>query len=167
MSAPFRMEPLGPAHDRSTFSCGQAALDRYFQTQATQDIRRRLSNCFVAVETASGRVAAYNTMASTSIPITELPSELANKLPRYPVLPAVLIGRLAVDRAFQGRKLGAALPSDALQRTLDAAPAAYALLVDAKDDSAAAFYCRYGFNPILGRPMTLFLPIATGLKTLS
>lgn len=167
MKAPFRMEPLGEAHDRGAFSCGQAALDKYFQTQATQDIRRRVSNCFVAVETVSGRVAAYYTMASASLPITELPIELTKKLPRYPSLPAVLIGRLAVDRAFQGRKLGAALLSDALQRVLSAAPAAYALLVDAKDESAAAFYRHYGFTPITGRPMTLFLPVATGLKTLS
>lgn len=160
----FRMEPLGESHDRGAFSCGQPALDRYFREQATQDIRRRVSNCFVAVENASGRVAAYYTLASASLPMTGLPAELAKKLPRYPSLPAVLVGRLAVDTGFQGRKLGSALLADAVHRVAAAAPASYALLVNAKDERAAAFYRRHGFVPTLDRPLTLFVPLATAVK---
>src|ERR1700691_4402992 len=109
MTAPaFRIEPLGDAHDRTGFHCGEEALDRYFQTQATQDIRRRVANCFVAVDAASGQVAAYYTMAAASVPLVDLPPEEAKRLPRYPTLPAVRIGRLAVDQRYQCRGLGGA-----------------------------------------------------------
>ena len=86
MSAPFRMEPLADTHDRTGFTCGpgegNAALDRYFQTQATQDIRRRVATCFVAIEAETGKVVAYYTLASAGIPINELPPEIIKKLPR-------------------------------------------------------------------------------------
>ena len=100
-------EPLGEEHDRSAFHSGEEALDRYYQTQVTQDIRRRVTNCFVVVEAAPGQVAAYYTLSAASVALTELPSEVTNRLPRYPTLPAVRIGRLAVDEKFQGRGLAA------------------------------------------------------------
>src|SRR5436305_10882721 len=106
--APFRFEPLGEGHDRSAFHCGEEALDRYFQTQVTQDIRRRVTNCFVVVE-AVPQVAAYYTLSAASVALTELPPEVTKRLPRYPTLPAVRIGRLAVDEKFQGRGLAAAM----------------------------------------------------------
>jgi GNAT superfamily N-acetyltransferase len=132
-SASFRIEPLGSAHDRSAFYCGEEALDRYLQTQATQDTRRRMANCFVAIEVASGRIAAYYTLSSASIPMVDLPPEETKRLPRYPTLPAVRIGRLAVDQKFQGCGLGAALLADAAHRAIHSEIAAYALLVDAKN----------------------------------
>src|SRR5580698_4769248 len=135
-SAPFRMEPLGSAHDRSIFQCGEEILDRYLQTQATQDIRRRMANCFVAVEVATGRIAAYYTLSAASIPMVDLPAEETKRLPRYPTLPAVRIGRLAVDRAFQGRGLGAALLADAAHRAAHSDIAGFTLLVDAKNEKA-------------------------------
>src|ERR1700689_5053220 len=110
MIAPaFRIEPLGDAHDRTGFRCGEEALDRYFQTQATQDIRRRVANCFVAVEIPTGQVAAFYTLSAASIAFVDLPPEETKRLPRYPTLPAVRIGRLAVDRRFKGRGLGSAM----------------------------------------------------------
>ncbi len=162
--APFRIAPLGAEHDRGSFHCGEEALDRYFQTQATQDIRRRIANCFVAVEVASGQVAAYYTIAAASIPLVDLPPEPAKRLPRYPTLPAVRIGRLAVDRKFQGRGLGGAVLVDAASRCIRWPPAVYALLVEAKNDAAVAFYRRYLFQPFIGQPRTLFLPLATAQK---
>ena len=162
----FHIEPLGRQHDRSTFSCGEDALSQYFQTRASQDIRRRVANCFVAVESATGKVAAYYTLASASIPTPDLPQDLARRLPRYPTIPAVLIGRLAVDTMFQGRGLGAGILADACQRVMSAAPAAFALLVDAKDEDAVAFYRHHGFLPLVSAPRTLFLPIATAAKAL-
>jgi len=103
MTAPFRFETLGKQHDRSAFDCGEESLDRYFKTQATQDIRRRIANCFVALEAVTGQVAAYYTIAASSIPLVDLPEEVVRRLPHYPTLPAVRIGRLAVDLRFQGR----------------------------------------------------------------
>lgn len=166
MNSPFRLEALGDAHERASFSCGQEPLDRYFETQATQDIRRRVASCFVAVEEETGRVAAYYTLAAAGIPLTDLPPELVKKLPRYPSIPAVRVGRLAVDTRFQGRGLGAGLLADALRRVMASPPAAYALLVDAKDDQAVAFYQHHGFIALAGQPRTLFLAVSTAEKTL-
>ncbi len=166
MTAPFRLEALSEAHDRAAFACGEEALDRYFQTHVTQDIRRNITNCFVAIEAASGRTAAYYTLAASSIPTPDLPPELTRKLPRYPTIPAVRIGRLAVDQRFHGRGLGAALLADAARRTLGAAPAAFALVVDAKNDQAVAFYQHHGFLPFASQPRTLFLPLATAARVL-
>ena len=166
MSPPFRLEPLGAEHDRPSFACGQESLDRYLHTQATQDVRRRIAACFVAVEDATGKLAAYYTIASAGIPTPDLPPELTKRLPRYPSIPAVRIGRLAVDLKFRGRGLGAALLADALRRVLLSPPAVFALLVDAKDDQAAAFYRHHGFVPLsnYNESRTLFLPVATAEK---
>lgn len=157
----FAIEPLdGDLHDRQSFACGIDALDRYLRTQATQEARRRISSCWVAA-LPSGRIVGYYTLAACGIALTDLPPDLAQKLPRYPLVPAVRLGRLAVDRAWQGRGLGAALLADALARAAQAEIAAYAMLVDAKDDAAAGFYRHYGFMALQDRPLTLFLPLAT------
>ena len=163
---PFRFEALGDAHDRAAFGCGDDALDRYFQTHVTQDIRRHITNCFVVVEVDTGRVAAYYTLSAASIPLVDLPPDEVKRLPRYPTLPAVRIGRLAVDQRFQRRGLGELMLINAVHRTMQDPAAAFALMVDAKNDQAVTFYRRYGFRPVAGRPMTLFLPAATAQKTL-
>lgn len=163
---PFRFETLGAAHDRGAFRCGEAALDRHFQTHATQDIRRRVASCSVVVETLTGQVAAYYTLSAASVPLVDLQPEETKHLPRYPTLPAVRIGRLAVDQRFQKRGLGTALLADAALRTLQAPPAVPAFLVDAKNDGAVAFYERYGFRVLVGRPRTLFLLLATARRVL-
>jgi hypothetical protein len=81
---------------------GTPALDRYFQTQASQDVRRRIATCFVAVSYDSGQIAGYDTLSATSIALDTLSPQLIRKLPRYPVVPAALLGRLAVARTQQG-----------------------------------------------------------------
>jgi ribosomal protein S18 acetylase RimI-like enzyme len=161
LSAPFRIEALTPQHDRSKFHCGSEPLDRYFKQQVPQDARRRVTACFVAVAQDGGVVAGYYTLASASVSLTDLPEDLARKLPRYPSVPAVRMGRLAVDQKFRGRGLGAAMLADALQRSLNAEIAAYALVVDAKDEQAAAFYRHHGFVALTDDPLALFLPLAT------
>jgi ribosomal protein S18 acetylase RimI-like enzyme len=166
VSTLFRLEALEGRHDRSTFVSGEESLDRYFQTQVTQDIRRRITNCFVAVEVATGQVVAYYTIASASVSTPDLPPDEAKRLPRYPTMPAVRIGRLAVDQRFQGRGLGKALLADAAVKAMTAAPASFALLVDAKDDQAANFYKCHGFRSLGGLPRVLFLPLSTAEKVL-
>jgi ribosomal protein S18 acetylase RimI-like enzyme len=166
VTASFVVAALSPDHDRLAFSCGVEPLDRYLQTQATQDIRRRIANCFVATSADSNIIAGYYTFSAASVPMLDLPTETAKRLPRYPVVPAALIGRLAIDRRYRGYGLGAALLFDAITRAARADTAIFAILVDAKDDSAAAFYRHHGFQPFATRPLNLFLPNGTALKLL-
>ena len=160
MAGPFSVVPLDLDTDRSGFECGVEPLDRYFKTQVSQDIKRRVTACFTALDT-SGRVAGYYTLASASILLTDLSESLAKKLPRYPNVPAVRMGRLAVDQDFKGKGLGAALLADALRRAVMAEIAAYAFVVDAKDESAAEFYAHHGFRATADNPLFLYLPLAT------
>ena len=159
MTAPFRLEPLGPGHDRNAFSCGVAALDRYLASQASQDVKRRVSACYVAVEVASGKVAGYYTLAAASVPLSDLPLTLAKRLPRYPSVPVARVGRLAIDKVFQGQKLGGALLADAAVRAARSEAAIFALIVDAKDPGAAAFYRHHGFEPFGGNGLQLIVPL--------
>lgn len=174
MTGEFTIEPLGGTHQRKGFSCGVAARDRYLHELAGQDIKRRVSNCFVACDDAgtiaatyTGTIAAYYTFAAASLPLADLPKEQRKRLPRYALLPAGLIGRLAVDQRFRGRRLGGALIMDATRRAAGADPAIFALVVDAKDETAVAFYEHLGFRRFASRPMSLFLPIATALAALT
>lgn len=146
MTAAFRVEVLGPGHARDDFSCGVEALNHYLARQATQDVRRRASACFVAVEASSGKVAGYYTLAAAGVPLTDLPESLSKRLPRYPSVPVARVGRLAVDLAFHGQKLGGALLADAAVRASRSEVAVFALVVDAKDDAAEAFYRHHGFQ---------------------
>jgi GNAT superfamily N-acetyltransferase len=166
MTPPLRIEALSSAHDRKHFSSGVEPLDRYLRERATQDIKRRVSHCFVALDD-SDLIGGYYTLAATSMPLTELSAEEAKRLPRYPLLPACLIGRLAVDQTVQGRRLGGALIMDAARRAAAAEPAIFALIVDAKDDKAVAFYEHLQFRRFASRPASLFLPMMTALQALS
>ena len=163
MKERFVIEPLG-AHDRSAFACGTPLLDRYLREQASQDVKRLMANCFVAVTVATTRIAGYYTLAATSVPANDLPTEVRKRLPRYPVLPAALVGRLAVDRDFHRLGLGGALIADAALRVLNGDVKAFALIVEAKDDNAFGFYRHLGFHPFAGRPLSLFLPVGTAKK---
>jgi ribosomal protein S18 acetylase RimI-like enzyme len=162
----FAIEPLSDAHDRKTFTCGVGPLDRYFREQVTQDIRRRVTACQVAVEASSGHVAGYYTIASASIALEDIAPNLAKKLPRYPQVPAVRVGRLAVALAYREIKLGSALLWDAIARAIQSDIAAFALLVDAKDDAAIAFYRHHGLTPFARAPNSLYMPLAEAEKRL-
>jgi len=155
----FVVKALEHSADRSEFDCGVEALDRYFRTQVGQDIERRVAACFTALD-HQGSIAGYYTLASASVSLADLPESLARKLPRYPSVPAVRMGRLAVARSRQGAGLGAALLFDALRRAVSAEIAAYALLVDAKDESAARFYRHHGFIASPSNSRLVFLPLA-------
>ena len=164
-AALFRIELLASEHKRAEFVSGSEPLDRYFQQQVTQDVRRRVTACFVAVS-KSEQIAGFYTLASTALALTDLPTAICKKLPRYPTVPAVRMGRLAVDQNFQGKGLGAAMLADALARACHAEIAAFALVVDAKDQAAAAFYLHHGFIAFEADLMSLFLPLST-VKTQS
>jgi ribosomal protein S18 acetylase RimI-like enzyme len=134
----MRVVALSAEHDRSTFASGSEPLDHYFRQRVTQDIRRRVTACLVAIA-PEGRVAGYYTLASASLVLAALPPQTARRLPRYPSIPAVRLGRLAVDQAFRGQGLGSALVADALARAARSETAAFAMTVNAKDEAALAF----------------------------
>jgi ribosomal protein S18 acetylase RimI-like enzyme len=156
---PFLLVPLDAAHDRTGFNSDSEPLNRYLREQVTQDIRRRVAACFVALKDGQ-RIAGYYTLASASLLLADLPVSTGKKLPRYPTVPAVRMGRLAVDQEFKGQGLGGALLADALDRAFRLEIAAFALIVDAKDEAAAAFYRHHGFIALPDSP-TMFLPLAT------
>ncbi|AKK25017.1 GNAT family N-acetyltransferase [Pandoraea oxalativorans] len=158
--APFLLASLDAEHDRSGFNSDSEPLNRYLREQVNQDIRRRVAACFVALAHGQ-RVAGYYTLASASILLADLPASTGKKLPRYPSVPAIRMGRLAVDQEFRGQGLGGALLADALERAARSEIAAFALIVDAKDETAAAFYQHHGFIALPASPLTLFLPLAT------
>jgi GNAT superfamily N-acetyltransferase len=143
----FRLGPLAEHHDRDAFSCGEDALDRYFRRQASQDRRRDFAQIWVLDEPATGLVAGFYTLSAAEIELAVIPEEQRKRLPRYPVVPALLLGRLAVDERYAGQGIGKRLMFDAFRRACDIADQAgvYALIVDAKHDSATSFYLRFGF----------------------
>ena len=162
---PFEIGLLGK-EDRSDFCCGSEPLDRYFKTQSSQDMRRRVSVCYVALEKATRQIAGYYTLSAADVPVSDIPPEVKNRLPRYPSVPAARIGRLAIDRRLQGRGLGAALLLNAALRALRSEIAVFALVVDAKDDEAVAFYRHLGFSAFASNPLRFIAPIETFRKLL-
>jgi ribosomal protein S18 acetylase RimI-like enzyme len=160
----FRIEALAPEHVCASFVCGSDPLDKYLREQASQDMRRRASACYVAIDPHSDAVAGYYTLAASSVPLTELSDAMAKKLPRYPLVPVARVGRLAVSVAFQKRQLGAALLWDAALRSMRSGMGVFALVVDAKDQNAAAFYQHFGFTAFSSNPLSFVLPISTLAK---
>jgi ribosomal protein S18 acetylase RimI-like enzyme len=159
------IEPLGGRHDRSAFSCGQPDLDDWFQRRAGQDERRNVARVFVAVDSDLGVVGFYS-LSSFKLEIDDLPEPVARKLPRYDGVPAALIGRLARDSRVRGKGIGELLLADAVRRILGAAQslAVFAILVDAKDEHAAAFYEGFGFQRFPLNRNKLFLLISSAAK---
>ncbi len=160
---PFVTEALSREHDRTAFRSGVDALNRYLRELALQDMRRRVAGCFVALNDARAIMGFY-TLAATSVSLDALPSDLTKRLPHYPLIPAVLMGRLAVAAGYQGQGLGRALIIDAAIRTDRMRIGAFAIIVDAKDDRAVAFYQSDGFVLIPGETRRLFVPVATALR---
>ena len=160
----YLIEPLGSHHNRAAFESGVELLDRYFHKSAGQDARKRVAAPFVLLDRTNGAVAGYYTLSATSINLGDLPTAIAKKLPKYPVVPAILLGRLAVDKNYQGKRLGEILLMDALNRSLRSEIAAMAVVVDALDDSARSFYEHYQFIRFPDYPNRLFLPMTTIAK---
>ncbi len=160
--APWQIVPLDTKeHDRSAFACGAPELDRYIREHASQDVKRDVARVFVALLSGVPAVHGYCSLSAASFQRDDLPADQAKRLPRYPV-PAVLLGRLAVDNSVKNKGLGAFLLMDALNRTLLATQtlAVHAMIVDARDDAAAAFYRKYGFIPFSGEERRRLFPSA-------
>lgn len=157
----FRIEILDPAvHRREEFSCESPDLTEFLRTRARKEVKSRASACFVLVPVVDpGQIAGYYTLSATTVELEKLPVELTKKLPRYPRLPATLLGRLARALVFKGQGIGDLLMVDALKRSYDNSSVigSVAVVVDPKDDHAVKFYGTFGFQPLDGQKM--FLPM--------
>lgn len=159
----YLTEALDSKHNRNNFSCGKDLLDNYFWRQANQDVKRKLSTCFVLPDTESDRIQGYYTLSSNSISNDSIPDSYRKKLPKsYLSIPTILLGRLAIDKSCQGKGIGRVLLIDSLKRCFDTSDfiGAYAVIVDPLDKEAERFYEKYGFIklPDSGK---MFLPIKT------
>lgn len=147
------------------FCCGEPSLDRYIQDLAGQEVRRKTAAVFVLTAAGSKQILGYYRLSQSSISLTELPVAVQKKLPRYPKVPATLMGRLAVDKTVRGKKYGEMLLMDALNRswTLSQQIASFAMVVDVlqTEPDPLDFYKSYGFITFPGQPRRLFLPFAT------
>jgi len=161
------MEPLGKQHDRANFTSGQPEIDDWFRRRASQDERRNVARVFVAMDGERSIIGFYS-LSSYTLALDDLPADLARKLPHYDAIPAARIGRLARDERVRGQGVGEVLLADAVRRILGAARsvAVFAIVVDAKDDTAAGFYRRFGFQPFPLQPRRLFLLTSTALAAL-
>lgn len=159
----FRVEILDPAvHRREDFACESTELTDFLRTRARKEAKSRTSACFVIVPSADPvRIAGFYTLSATIIQLEKLPPEFTKKLPRYPHLPATLLGRLARALEFKGQGIGDLLMVDALKRAYESSSVigSMAVVVDPKDEKAAKFYATFGFQPLDGQKM--FLPMKT------
>ena len=155
------IEPLSNQHDRSVFDCGVDVLGRYLCEQAGQDGKKKIAATFVLIGDKVTSIAGYYTLSSTSIDVGELPDKISKKLPRYPFMPATLIGRLAIDKSYQSRGYGEILLVDALRRSLISTQqiGSVAVVVDAKDRKAKDFYEHFQFIAFENHANRLFLPM--------
>ena len=155
----YRLQPFDKTFDTRLFCCGNHDLDNYIRRYASQDVKRNLTRIFVATEENSTRLAGFFTLSAGSVNCADLSLELARKLPRYPI-PVALLGRLAVDKFFQGKGLGSILLAEACQKVAQASAvlAVAGIMVEAKNQSAASFYQHFGFQPLPEKTECLFLP---------
>lgn len=167
MEERYRFESLGEQHLRlrATFSCGEDALDRYLRERARRDMEQRIAAVQVLYDCEEDRLAGYYTLSAVAVERNDLPSTFTHRVAKYRVYPATLIGRLAVDRDYQGRRLGGRLLLDALARAFATSRqvASVAVITDAKDENAQFFYEHYGFPPLPTERHghRLFLPMKT------
>lgn len=162
MLAPeYQLESLGKHHDRATFSCGDEVLDRYLRQRARQDMAKNVAQVFVLIHRPTAQLAGFYTLSAFSVRAVDLPDHVARQLPRYPMIPATMLGRLAVDQHYRGQGLGGVLLLNALRRARDASRlvASVAVIVDAKDDQARSFYEHYQFQRFVSDDYRLFLPM--------
>ena len=156
----WRIEPIEKRHKRDEFDCGNAELTEHLRKYARQNEEFAIARTFVAVREGEERVWGYFTLRAGEVPLDALPEGVRRRFPRYPV-PVVHLGRLAVDKAVRGQRLGEQLLVAALEKALAVSKEIGALAVEviAIDEDAKAFYRHYGFDPLAGDPRHLYLPM--------
>jgi ribosomal protein S18 acetylase RimI-like enzyme len=154
----LKIVPFENCHVKKGFSCGVPDLDEYLERYAGQDIRRNLAVLFVAVNEEDNNILGYYTLSNAGVDTRIIPGILQKKLSKYPDVPAIRLGRLAVDKRIQGQRLGARLLANAVIRSVSNSSAWAVMIVDAKNDTAAEFYRKFGFDSLEQDSLRLFAP---------
>ncbi len=154
---------LEKKHVKDKFDCGIDVLNDYLKIQAGQDMKKNVAVSYVLTAHGSNHILGYYTLSSIGIMAGELPADIIRKLPRYPILPGILIGRLARDKESYGKEIGHHLLVDALKRSLGVSTqlGSVAVIVDAKNEKAVMFYKNFGFFEFPDNNRRLFLPMGT------
>jgi len=142
------IELLDKKHNRKDFDCGKELLNEYLKTQAGQDVKRKLSVCFVLADNETKIIQGYYTLSNSSIPLSSFSEQIQKKLPKsYKSIPTTLLGRLAIDKEYQGNGIGKILLIDALKRSYGISNeiGSFGIIVDPIDDEAKGFYQKYDF----------------------
>ena len=142
------IELLDKKHHRKDFDCGKELLNDYLKTQAGQDVKRKLSVCFVLAESDTNIIQGYYTLSTSSIPLSSFSEQIQKRLPKsYQSIPTTLLGRLAIDKKYQGNGFGKILLIDALKRCYGISNeiGSFGIIVDPIDDTAKSFYQKYDF----------------------
>ena len=153
----FDIVSLENLHVKEGFNCGIEELNRYFFQQAGQDVRKHYATLFVAVESATNRIIGFYTLSNTSVKLDDIPFSMREKMAKYYDIPAILLGRLAVDVGAQGIGVGAQLLADAVIRSARNISAWVLMTVYAKNDIACSFYKKFGFESLLDDERHLFI----------
>lgn len=164
MSSKYLIELLNiKQHKVIDFSCGIQELDKYIKERAHQESKKKLTAVYVIREKRKKFIVGFYTLSSYSTEQSNLPDEITKKLPKYPLLPTTLLGRFAIDKKYQGKKIGQLLLFDALFRSYSFSRelGSIAVVVEAKNKTAKGFYEKYGFKSFLKYPLKLFLPMKT------
>lgn len=163
-SATYGFSLLARSDDLSGFSCRTPVFDSYLKERAGQDMRRRVATVVLMRMDEEPAIVGYYAVSSSSIALSDVPEAMRKRLPRYPMIPAVLIGRLALDHRYEGKGLGRLLLIDALERVVRLDVAVWGVVVDAIDENATRFYERFGFIRLDDDPDRLILPIETYME---
>jgi GNAT superfamily N-acetyltransferase len=155
-------------HNRDAFDCGVAALNDYLKKQASQHLDRGVCTIFVlADDVVPSRILSFYTLSNSQLVRSDLDDRAAKRLPHHPI-PTITLGRMGVNQEVQGKGYGAILLADAIRRCslVSQEVGVYAIVVDAKDADAKAFYTHYGFTKLPQYPMRLILPMDTAIQSL-
>lgn len=163
----FKLEPLAKHHQIDSFQSENQQLDRYLKHTASQDCKRNIAVPYVVINLENTQTIGYYSLSMNSIDLGELPDAIAKKLPKYPLIGVTLIGRLAVDKNYQGLGWGKLLLMDALHKSLTASKqvASFAVVVEAIDEAAVKFYQRFDFQTFPDQPFKLLRTMANIAQT--
>ncbi len=158
----WREEAISKAYDRKIFDCGDKNLNDFLQHYARQSHLKSSAKTYLAIDNSDNKILGFYSLSPATIEYSNVPETIINRLGKYD-MPVFRLGRLAVDKAYQGKGLGGQLLAAAIRRTYLASQqvGGIGLLIDAKNEQVAKWYVSYGAVQLVERPLSLVIPFAT------